>query len=99
MQQVVRYGDPVAHIAHFAFITIPRNYRDMRLMSHQDQQKWQNAMQREYDQLVHDHRTWDLRIKPEDAQSIACTWVYAQKEGPTVKVDEAEKARLCARGD
>ena len=35
-QQVTRYGDPVAHIAHFAFITVPRNNRDMRLMNHQE---------------------------------------------------------------
>jgi len=98
-QQVARYGHPVAHIAHFAFITIPRNYRDMRLMKHQDQQKWQKAMQREYDQLVGDHKTWDLRIKPEDEKSILCTWVYAQKKGPKVKADEVKKACVCARSN
>jgi len=94
-----RSGDPVAHLACFAFLTVPRNYRDMRMMSATDQQRWHRAMTREYDQLVNDHRTWELRVKPDDVKSIPCTWVYVQKEGPTVKVDEAEKARLCARGD
>ena len=99
MQQPQRYGEPVAHIACFAFITVPRNYRDMRLMSQEDQTKWYRAMVREHDQLVNDHKTWELRMKPEGVKSIPCTWVFAQKEGPNVKSDEAEKARLCARGD
>ena len=94
-----RPGDPVAHVACFAFLTVPRNYRDMKLMKETDQQRWRKAMLREYDQLVNDHKTWDLRVKPDEAKSIPCTWVYAQKEGPTVKADESEKARLCARGD
>ena len=38
-------------------------------------------------------------MKPEGVKSIPCTWVFVQKEGPTVKSDETEKARLCARGD
>ena len=38
-------------------------------------------------------------MKPADAKSIPCTWVYVQKEGPNVKADEKQKARLCARGD
>ena len=99
MQQVNRYGNPVAHVACFAFLTVPRNYRDMRLMKHDDQQKWYTAMTREHDQLVHDHKTWELRVKPADAKSIPCTWVYVQKEGPNIKDDEKQKARLCARGD
>ena len=99
MNQIDRYGSQSAHVACFAFITVPRNYRDMRLLSQPDQQRWRKAMAREYDQLVKDHKTWDLRIKPDDAKSIPCTWVYVQKQGPNVKAEDAEKARLCARGD
>ena len=53
----------------------------------------------EHDQLENDHKAWELREKPEGVKSIPCTWVYVQKERPTVKQDEAEKARLCAKGD
>ena len=28
VQQPQRYGEPIAHVACFAFITIPRNYRE-----------------------------------------------------------------------
>jgi len=35
---------------------------------------------REYDKLVNDHKTWELRVKPDAAKSIPCIWVYAQKE-------------------
>lgn len=56
-------------------------------------------MQPEYDQLVNDQMTWEIRSKPENAKAISRTWVYEQKEGPTVKGDEVEKARVCAQGD
>ena len=39
-----RPGDPVAHVACFAFLTVPRNYRDMKLMKETDQQRWRKAM-------------------------------------------------------
>ena len=63
MQQPQRYGEPVAHMACFALITVPRNYRDIGLMSQEDQSKWYRAMVREHDQLVNDHKTWELREK------------------------------------
>ena len=38
-------------------------------------------------------------MKPEGVMFIPCTWVFVQKEGPAVKSDDTEKARLRARGD
>nr|AAZ28935.1 polyprotein [Phanerochaete chrysosporium RP-78] len=72
----------------------PRSYRDA--LKRPDAARWQEAMQREYDQLTK-LGCWDLVDLPAGRKAIGCKWVYRIKRnfsGAIIKY----KARLVAQG-
>jgi hypothetical protein len=65
-------------------------------MSFLDKNRWKEAMDREYESLLH-NKTWSLVLLPEGRKAVKCKWNYKMKYKPNGDV-ERYKARVVAKG-
>ncbi len=80
--------------ATIVFLEEPQTMEEA--LNGEDANKWEIAMQEEYDSLVVNN-TWTLVPFPKGRKPISCKWVFKIKHGVDGEV-EHYKARLVARG-
>lgn len=80
---------------YFALMTLyeiePQKFEEAN-----ENQKWKNAMQIEYDALIK-NKTWELVPPPHNRNIINCRWIYKLKYDPQGNIDKY-KERLMAKG-
>ena len=65
-------------------------------MRSEDANKWEAAMQEEYDSLMA-NGTWELAPLPKGRRSVGCKWVFRTKKDASDEV-VYQKTRLVAKG-